>query len=115
MKRRGTVILVLCLCSVLAHARQKEASLINYGVKSGFSSTLYAVQDLSIAGKRNGLDGARSGLFREAIRIITEVKWLTSPNSDAAEYKAYGNSVAVPCVFFVLAGIVWAQHKEVKS
>ena len=43
------------------------------------------------------------------------VKWLTSPNSDAAEYKAYGNSVAVPCVFFVLAGIVWAQHKEVKS
>ena len=72
-------------------------------------------QDLSIAGKRNGLDGARSGLFREAIRIITEVKWLTSPNSDAAEYKAYGNSVAVPCVFFVLAGIVWAQNKEVKS
>ena len=50
MKRRGAVILVLCLCSVLAHARQKEASLINYGVKSGFSSTLYAVQDLSIAG-----------------------------------------------------------------
>ena len=43
------------------------------------------------------------------------VKWLTSPNSDAAEYKAYGNSVAVPCVFFVLAGIVWAHDKEVKS
>ena len=43
------------------------------------------------------------------------VKWLTAPNSDAAEYKAYGNSVAVPCVFFVLAGIVWAQNKEVKS
>ena len=42
-------------------------------------------------------------------------KWLTAPNSDAAEYKAYGNSVAVPCVFFVLAGIVWAQDKEVKS
>ena len=43
------------------------------------------------------------------------VKWLTSPNSDAAEYKAYGNSVAVPCVFFILAGIVWAHNKEVKS
>jgi len=43
------------------------------------------------------------------------LKWLTAPNSDAAEYKAYGNSVAVPCVFFVLAGIVWAQNKEVKS
>ena len=43
------------------------------------------------------------------------LKWLAAPNSDAAEYKAYGNSVAVPCVFFVLAGIVWAQNKEVKS
>ena len=30
-------------------------------------------QDLSIAGKRAGLDGARSGLFREAIRIIREM------------------------------------------
>jgi len=43
------------------------------------------------------------------------IKWLQNPHSDAAEYKAYGNSVAVPCVFFVLAGIVWAQNKEVKS
>ena len=43
------------------------------------------------------------------------VKWLSAPGSDAAEYKAYGNSVAVPCVFFVLAGIVWAQDEEVKS
>ena len=43
------------------------------------------------------------------------LKWLTAPNSDAAEYKAYGNSVAVPCVFFVLAGIVWVQNEEVKS
>ena len=40
------------------------------------------------------------------------IKWLQHPNSDAAEYKAYGNSVAVPCVFFVLAGIVWAAGKE---
>ena len=30
-------------------------------------------QDLSIAGKRAGLDGNRSGLFREAIRIIFEM------------------------------------------
>ena len=28
------------------------------------------------------------------------VKWLKDPRTDAAEYKAYGNSVAVPCVFF---------------
>lgn len=36
-------------------------------------------------------------------------QWLRNPHSDAAEYKAYGNSVCVNCVFFVLAGIVWAQ------
>jgi len=42
------------------------------------------------------------------------IKWLQHPNSDAAEYKAYGNSVAVPCVFFVLAGIVWAAGKEIE-
>ena len=38
-------------------------------------------------------------------------KWLKDPHSDAAQYKAYGNSVAVPCVFFVLAGIAWAEER----
>lgn len=40
------------------------------------------------------------------------IKWLKDPNTDSAEYKVYGNSIAVPCVFFVLAGIVWAAGKE---
>ena len=31
-------------------------------------------QDLSIAGKRGGLEGARSGLFREAVRIVREMR-----------------------------------------
>ena len=31
-------------------------------------------QDLSIAGKRSGLDGSRSGLFFEAIRIVKEMR-----------------------------------------
>ena len=34
-------------------------------------------QDMSIAGKRNGLDGSRSGLFFEAVRIITEMRCAT--------------------------------------
>ena len=33
-------------------------------------------------------------------------KWLKDPYSDAAEYKMWGNGVALPCVAFVLAGIV---------
>ena len=40
------------------------------------------------------------------------VKWLREPRTDSAEYKAYGNSVCVNCVFFVLAGIVWAEETE---
>lgn len=36
------------------------------------------------------------------------IKWLRSPHSDSAEYRMWGNGVALPCVFFVLAGIAWA-------
>ena len=34
-------------------------------------------QDLSVAGKRAGLDGERSGLFMEAIRIVKEMRGAT--------------------------------------
>jgi len=37
-------------------------------------------------------------------------KWLQDPHSDAAEYKMWGNGVALPCVYFVLAGIVWSTQ-----
>lgn len=33
------------------------------------------------------------------------LKWLKNPVSDSAQYKALGNSVAVPCVEYVLEGI----------
>lgn len=35
-------------------------------------------QDLSVAGKRAGLDGERSGLFMEAVRIIREMRLKTN-------------------------------------
>lgn len=35
-------------------------------------------QDMSVAGKRAGLDGERSGLFREAMRIIREMREATN-------------------------------------
>lgn len=38
-------------------------------------------QDLSVAGKRAGLDGERSGLFMEAIRIIKEMREKTNGKS----------------------------------
>ena len=38
------------------------------------------------------------------------VKWLRAPHLDSAEYRLWGNGVALPCVWFVLAGIVWAHE-----
>ena len=38
-------------------------------------------------------------------------KWLKDPYADASEYKMWGNGVALPCVYFVLSGIVWAAEK----
>lgn len=35
-------------------------------------------QDLSVAGKRKGFDGERSGLFMEAVRIIKEMRQATN-------------------------------------
>lgn len=37
-------------------------------------------------------------------------KWLSNPYTDSAEYKLWGNGVALPCVYFVLSGIVWANE-----
>lgn len=35
------------------------------------------------------------------------LKWLHDSYTDSAEYKMWGNGVALPCVWFVLCGIVW--------
>ena len=39
-------------------------------------------------------------------------KWLENPHADSAEYKMWGNGIALPCAWFVLAGIVhFAEEK----
>lgn len=50
MKPRTLIALVaiLCTCSTLC-ARQKQDALVNYGVKAGFSSTIYDIMQLSVA------------------------------------------------------------------
>lgn len=67
----------------------------------GFSATPVAVitfgspcQDLSIAGKRAGLSGERSGLFMEAVRIIKEMREATN-----GEYPKYAVWENVPGAF----------------
>ena len=39
-------------------------------------------------------------------------RWLKSPYTESAVYKLYGNGVALPCVHFVLAGIVWVAERK---
>lgn len=51
-------------------------------------------QDLSIAGKRAGLDGERSGLFMEAVRIIKEMRRKTD-----GKYPTYAVWENVPGAF----------------
>ena len=46
-------------------------------------------QDMSIAGRRAGLDGSRSGLFHEAIRIIKEMRNAT--NGESPRYIVWEN------------------------
>jgi DNA (cytosine-5)-methyltransferase 1 len=40
------------------------------------------------------------------------VKWLQNPHTDSAEYMMWGNGVALPCVVFVLSGIVHYERKQ---
>ena len=51
-------------------------------------------QDLSVAGKRAGLDGERSGLFMEMIRIIKQMRRATN-----GEYPKFGLWENVPGAF----------------
>lgn len=40
------------------------------------------------------------------------IKWLKNPHSDTAEYKLWGNGVAVSCVYFVLSGIAYFGNRR---
>ncbi len=40
------------------------------------------------------------------------IKWLKNPHSDSAEYKMWGNGVALPNVVFVLSGIVYFSQRS---
>ena len=56
-------------------------------------------QDLSVAGKREGLDGERSGLFMEQIRIIKEMRNATTTRSDEHIRPRYAVWENVPGAF----------------
>lgn len=50
-----------------------------------------------------------TGKIKSSNQIIS---WLKNPYSESAEYKMWGNGIALPCALFVLSGIVWANSKE---
>lgn len=63
------------------------------------SVVVHNCQDLSVAGKRAGLDGERSGLFTEAIRIIKEMREKTD-----GEYPTFAVWENVPGAFSSAGG-----------
>ena len=42
------------------------------------------------------------------------IKWLQSPHGDSAEYKMWGNGIALPCAEFIMHGIAEVLRKEGK-
>ena len=58
---------------------------------------------------RRVITGAKKPKTRAQI-----VKWLRDPYLDSSAYRLWGNGVALPCVWFVLAGIVYChQNKDI--
>ena len=41
-------------------------------------------------------------------------KWLSDPYTDSAEYKMWGNGIALPCAVFVLSGIVYYSQFRIE-
>ena len=64
LKRRWPDVPLFCDVSKVSADDLPDCDFITYG---------FPCQDLSVAGKREGLDGKRSGLFYEATRIIREL------------------------------------------
>ena len=64
LKHRWPNVPLFCDVSKVSADDLPDADFITYG---------FPCQDLSVAGKREGLDGKRSGLFFEATRLIREL------------------------------------------
>lgn len=54
-------------------------------------------------------DSRLSGKAKKTDSAI--IKWLKEPNSDSAQYKMWGNGVALPNVIYVLSGILYYSQK----
>ena len=64
LKRRWPVVPLFCDVSRVSGEDLPDCDFLTYG---------FPCQDLSVAGKREGLSGERSGLFFEATRLIREL------------------------------------------
>lgn len=49
MARRALIICILCSCWALTFAQKRETAFLNYGIKAGFSSTIYEIRDFVVA------------------------------------------------------------------
>jgi DNA (cytosine-5)-methyltransferase 1 len=72
----------------------------------------FPCQDLSTAGKRAGLDGARSGLFWEVIRILDEFhpQWVVLENVSGLLNSQSGRDMGTVVTSLEKCGYEWAYR-----
>ena len=85
LKRRWPDVPLFCDVSKVRGEDLPECDFITYG---------FPCQDLSVAGKREGLTGKRSGLFYEATRIFREILDRGSVRADGSERSGLRFAVA---------------------
>ena len=82
----------------------------------------FPCQDISEAGKRVGIDGARSGLWGEMLRLVRELRprWVIAENVAALRYRGYDRVAAdleaagYACRPFVVAALHVGSTQERK-
>ena len=77
---------------------------------SGLATTEPTEEDIAFW---RGVFETQRGITGSTAKAKTDrqiVKWLQNPYNGAAEYRLWGNGVSLPCVYFVLSGIVWASE-----
>lgn len=53
-----------------------------------------------------------TGALKKGKSDAAITKWLKNPHSDSAEYKMWGNGIALPCAVYVMTGIAyWSEEK----
>ena len=91
----------------LKEDHERECKLATGGLPESIWETYSSFANTNGGTILLGIKEHRDSFTVEGLTEKQIIKWLKDPYSDAAEYKMWGNGVALPNVCFVLAGIVY--------